>query len=648
MCGIAGFIDFARSTPGETIARSARLMADALRHRGPDDGDVWVDAEAGLALGHRRLSIVDLSPAGHQPMISASGRFVMSYNGEVYNAEEIRAELVPQVHPYRGHSDTEVLLEAAERWGLAAACTRAAGMFALALWDRRERTLWLTRDRLGKKPLYWTRQGQFLLFGSELRALRAHPAFKGEIDRDATAGFVRRGYFLHPHTVYRDVFQLEPGQILKVDAEGRVAMSRYWDLATAIADARATPFRGRPDEAVSALDACLTAAVKGRLMADVPVGAFLSGGYDSSTVVALMQKVAGGTVRTFSIGFSESDYNEADNARAVARHLGTDHSELIVTPKETMDVIPRLPEIYDEPFADSSQIPTFLVSQLARRQVTVALSGDGGDELFAGYNRHAQGAAVLERLGRLPLPARRMLAQALKAVRPETWDRLFGALPERRRPRTPGDKLHKLADVLTEDPAGAYLRLTSPWGDPAGVVIGGTEIRWPLPDAALDALLPDRTERMQVLDLLSYLPGDILTKVDRASMAVSLEARNPILDHRVVGLAWSMPLDLKIREGQAKWVLRQVLYRYVPPALVDRAKSGFGIPVGAWLRGPLRDWAEDLLDARNLRDGGLLAPEPIRARWAEHLAGRRNWQHALWNVLMLEAWRRRWHGAPTL
>jgi asparagine synthase (glutamine-hydrolysing) len=637
MCGIAGILDLTGEAGPERLEVVARGMADALRHRGPDEGGTWVDAQAGLALGHRRLSILDLSAAGSQPMVSASGRFVISYNGEIFNWQEVRDELQNSGHNWRGHSDTEVLLEAVAAWGLERAVGRCVGMFAFALWDRQTRELWLVRDRFGKKPLYWTLQGKRLLFGSELRALRAHPDFKPEIDRDALAGFMRRGYFLQPRTIYGGVQQLEPGQMLLVGPEGKPQLRSYWSLATAIEQARRQPFTGSAGEAVDRLAQVLGEAVSRRMVADVPVGGFLSGGYDSSTVVALMQAHATSKVRTFSIGFLEADYDEAGSAGKVARHLGTDHTELLVTAKQARDVIPRLPEIYDEPFADSSQIPTFLVSQLARRDVTVALSGDGGDELFAGYNRYAQGQAVRRSLARLPVPVRQALAAGMSSVSPKAWDAMFQLMPERSRPRHAGEKIHKLADVVAEDDASAYLRLTSQWSDPEALVPGARESPQlgPGPDLALD-----ETERMQFLDTVSYLPGDILTKVDRASMSVSLEVRTPILDHRVAEFAWTLPLEVKIRNGQSKWPLRQLLYRYVPPRLVDRSKSGFGVPIGEWLRGPLKGWAEDLLEERALRQAGILAPAPIRARWREHVEGRRNWQHALWNVLMFESWRR--------
>ncbi|MEQ1694998.1 MAG: asparagine synthase (glutamine-hydrolyzing) [Hyphomicrobiaceae bacterium] len=647
MCGLTGFLDLTRSSSKGALEQTVRGMADSLVHRGPDEGGVWADEAAGIALGHRRLSIVDLTVAGRQPMRSASGRFVLSYNGEIYNADELRAEL-GSGHAWRGHSDTEVLAEAIAAWGLETAIAKSAGMFALAVFDRETRTLSLVRDRLGKKPLYYTRQGSLFMFGSELRALRAHPQFSAVIDRDALVGFVRRGHYLEPATVYAGVVQLEPGHILTIGPDGASRNAPYWALQSRIEDIRAKPFSGSPVEAVDMLSSLLTDAVQRRMVADVPVGAFLSGGYDSSTVVALMQTVSQQRVRSFSIGFSQDDYNEAPFAREVARHLKTDHTEFMVTPTETLDVIPGLPLIYDEPFADSSQIPTYLVSKLARGQVTVALSGDGGDELFAGYNRYTLGDAMRRRAGRLPLSARRWVASALASTQPQMLDRLARLIPGRHSPSYLGDKLHKLAGVLALDDVGVYRQLTSQWpDDPAGVVIGGKEAIWPVANDALAALLPETIERMQYYDTLGYLPGDILAKVDRASMAVSLEVRAPLLDHRVAEFAWSLPLDLKIRKGQAKWVLRQVLYRHVPASLVDRPKAGFSVPVGDWLRTDLRDWAEDLLDEAKLREAGFFNPVPIRKLWADHQSGVRNGQYALWSILMFEAWRRVYHPSAT-
>ena len=642
MCGITGFWDTSGAGPADRLTSIVTAMADTLVHRGPDDGGAWSDAEAGLALGFRRLSIIDLSAAGHQPMLSASGRYAMSYNGEIYNAEDIRKQFGTSAPNWRGHSDTEVMLEAFAQWGVERTLPQLVGMFATALWDRKERRLTLIRDRLGKKPLYWSWQDGCLLFGSELRALRAHPRFRGTLDRGAIAAFLRHSYVPHPHTVYEEVRQLPPGSMLTLEPGKEPRISPYWTLAGVVQEAGADAFTGSDSEAVEALDATLGEAVRCRMVSDVPLGAFLSGGYDSSTVVALMQRHSTRPVRTFSIGFHEKGYDESGHARAVARHLGTDHTELIVTPGEALDVVPRLADLYDEPFADSSQIPTFLVSKLARAHVTVALSGDGGDELFAGYNRYAQADLFRRYAVHVPRPARSLGAAAVRSVSPAVWDRAFAPLPERYRPRLVGDKLYKLADVVAETGDGFYHKLTSLWHDPESVVIGAREPPTLITDGSVAGLVPDFVERMQYKDTLTYLPDDILTKVDRATMAVSLEARVPMLDQRVVSLAWRLPLSMRLRGQQSKWVLRQVLDRYVPRALVDRPKMGFGVPIDGWLRGPLRAWAEDLLSEASLRNGGVFEPAPVRTRWIEHLSGRRNWQHALWNVLMFEAWRRRW------
>jgi asparagine synthase (glutamine-hydrolysing) len=646
MCGITGF--WSEGARGSGTSDDLRRMTDALQHRGPDDSGVWVDPDTGVHLGHRRLSIVDLSPDGHQPMVSHDGRYVIVFNGEVYNFADLRRELTAggDAPPFRGHSDTEVMLAAITRWGLEAAVRRFVGMFAFALWDRRERVLHLVRDRLGIKPLYygWVR-GAFV-FGSELKALGEHPGSDREIDRGALALFLRHGYVPAPHSIYRGISKLAPGTILSLPAPSeRRQPVPFWE-ARAVAEAGvARRFAGTPEEGVEELDRLLRDAVRLRMVADVPLGAFLSGGVDSSTVVALMQAQSDRPVRTFSIGVHEGGYDEAPEARAVAEHLGTDHTELYVTPQDALGVIPHLPEMYDEPFADPSQIPTFLVSRLARRDVTVSLSGDGGDELFAGYNRYTWVKRIWDVVGRLPRSARAGLGGALMAVAPETWDRWHGrlepVLPGALRHRYPGDKLHKLAQVLTADgPDAMFYSLISYWKNPSSVVIGGTEPPTALTDPAARARIGDLVERMMYADLVTYLPEDILTKVDRASMAVSLEARVPLLDHRVVEFAWTLPLALKVRDGQTKWPLRQVLYRYVPRELIERPKAGFGIPLDTWLRGPLREWAEDLLSEDALSRDGFFHAGPIRDKWRQHLAGTHNWQYLLWHVIMFQAWLR--------
>jgi asparagine synthase (glutamine-hydrolysing) len=644
MCGIAGFWSAdARRDP----APVARGMADALTHRGPDAGGAWGDPARGVGLGHRRLSILDLSPLGRQPMESPSGRYVIAFNGEVFNFAALKGELQAAGSSFVGDSDTEVMLHAIEAWGLEPAVKRFVGMFAFALWDRADRALHLVRDRIGIKPLFYGWSGDTLLFGSELKALRAFPGFGAQVDPAAVAAMLRYGYVPAPATVYRGVHKLLPGTVLTLRSpRDRPAPQAYWSAREVAERGMANPFRGTPDEAVERLDGLLRDAVALRMVADVPLGAFLSGGIDSSTVVALMQAQSPRPVKTFSIGFHEREYNEAGHAAAVAAHLGTDHTELFVTAREAMDVIPSLPEMFDEPFADPSQIPTYLVSKLARGSVTVSLSGDGGDELFGGYNRHLWARGIGAAMGRVPPVVRAGAARALRSVSAARWDQAFAlagpVLPKRLRQQTPGYKLHKLAEVLGErTPDGLYRRIVSQWSDPAQVVPGVAEAEPALARAGAVPAFSGLAERMMFLDLVTYLPDGVLTKVDRASMAVSLEARVPLLDHRVAEFAWTLPLDYKVRGGVGKWPLRQVLARYVPPRLFERPKSGFSVPLEGWLRGPLRDWAEDLLSPARLSQDGIFDPAPVRARWHEHLSGARDWQYPLWNVLMFQAWRAR-------
>lgn len=648
MCGIAGFLDPFGEVPPKRYSIVLTRMNDELRHRGPDDSGSWVDSARGIALGHRRLSIIDLSPTGHQPMVSSSCRFVISFNGELYNFQELRRELIALGHAFRGESDTEVLLSAIMQWGLNEAVVRSRGMFAFALWDRETRRLSLCRDRLGEKPLYYGWCGNVFLFGSELKAIRAHPTWRGEIDRDALALYLRHNYVPTPYSIYRGVFKLVPGTYLQLTAEEARKQYlpqpvTYWSAKHVAEEGTNHLFPGDEREAIAQLELRLREAVAGQMVADVPLGAFLSGGIDSSIVVALMQAQSRRSVKTFTIGFYEQGYNEAEHAREVAKHLGTDHTELYVTPEEAMAVIPRLPVLYDEPFSDSSQIPTFLISQLARRHVTVSLSGDGGDELFAGYNRYFWGRDIWNRVGWMPRGLRRMAARAVTAVSPQGWNRVFDSfgplLPSKIKQQAPGDKLHKLADALSAgSPEAMYHSFVSHWKNPASIVLCANEPSTILTNRGQWANLLDFTQRMMFLDTVTYLPDDILVKVDRASMGVSLEARVPFLDHQVVEFAWRLPLSMKIRHGQGKWILRQVLYKYMPRELVERPKAGFAVPLDRWLRGPLREWAESLLDEGRLRREGFFDPRSIREKWDQHLSGRRNWQYLLWDILMFQAW----------
>lgn len=638
MCGIAGYWD--KSGADASIVER---MATRIRHRGPDDAGVWLNEEGSLALAHRRLSIIDISPAGHQPMVSPCGRFTLVYNGEIYNHQDLRTELEEAGghFDWRGHSDTETLLAGLRHWGVEGALKRLNGMFAFALWDKVERSLFLARDRMGEKPLYYGCSGGVFLFGSELKSLRVHPHWQGDIDRNALTLYMRHNYVPTPWSIYQGISKLPPAHFVVVREAGQIVSEPrcYWDLRQ-IAARGSADANGSPEGLIDELDELLRDAISKRMIADVPLGAFLSGGFDSSTVVALMQAQSARPVKTFTIGFHEKNYNEAEHAKAVAMHLGTDHTELYLTPEEAMAVIPRLPAIWDEPFSDSSQIPTLLVSELARQHVTVSLSGDGGDELFCGYSRYTQGYQIWRAMSLLPTPLRRAVGGLMQAIPGAPLESLVRFLPKRFQVPHLADRLPKLGDVVKEDSSELYYRrLVSHWKNPSTVVRGGIE-----PITIFDTperlpKLPGLRERMMYMDSLTYLPDDILTKVDRASMAVSLEARVPLLDHRVVEFSWRVPTTLKYRDGKAKWLLREVLYRYVPRELMERPKMGFGVPIDAWLCGPLREWAEELLDEKRLLEEGFFEPAPIRKMWHEHVTGKRRWHYYLWDVLMFQAWR---------
>ena len=649
MCGIAGFIAHARHSEREEVI--ARRMADAISHRGPDDQGIWVDGEAGVALAHRRLSIVDLSPAGHQPMFSDTGRWVIVFNGEIYNHAALRSELeqAGRAPSWHGHCDTEVLLAAISAWGVERTLKQCVGMFAFALWDRKERTLVLARDRLGEKPLYYGWADRTFLFGSELCALQQHPDWGGEIDRDALYLYLRHSYVPAPRSIYAGISKLPPGSylLLKSDKQS-IHIETYWDAREVAVHGAEHPFQGSPAEAVEHCETLLRQSLSGQMMADVPLGAFLSGGIDSSTVVSLMQALSARPVETFSIGFNEDGYDEAPHAKAIAEHLGSNHTELYVSMKEAMVVVPRLPSLYSEPFADVSQIPTFLVSQLARRHVTVALSGDGGDELFSGYTRYQLAHRLWPLISKIPLRLRSASSQLARGIPPDRWTQLLGypmrLLPARMKPQRIGDKLHKAASIANLSTAEEiYEVLTSIWQRPDEIVLGSKVPETSMASPCREMQFTDQARRMMFLDLIGYLPDDILTKVDRASMAVGLECRVPILDHRLVEFTWTLPLEILRREGRSKWPLRQILSRYVPQNLVERPKMGFGVPIDSWLRGPLKDWAEALLDERRLAEEGFFDPTPIRSAWRAHQDGNCNLQHQLWSVLMFQAWQESQH-----
>jgi asparagine synthase (glutamine-hydrolysing) len=635
MCGIAGIWRLA-GAPTEALTAQSRAMTDAIAYRGPDGDGHWSDPAVGIALGHRRLAIIDLTPTGLQPMTSHDGRIILTYNGELYNRAEMAAELD---RPWRGTSDTEVLLEAIAAFGIEGALKRTNGLFAFAAFDRGTRTLHLARDRLGIKPLYWTRQGGTFAFASELKALRAVDGLRFALDSGALASYLRYACVPAPGTIFRDVAKLAPGHRLEASAAG-VTVHRYWDVA-AIARRGQQALDLRPEaDLVEELDGLLADAVARQMVSDVPLGAFLSGGIDSSTVVALMQRAATRPVKTFSIGFREQAFDEAASAKSVAHHLGTDHTELMLSAADAQAIIPQLPSIYDEPFADSSQLPTFLVSRLAGAQVTVALSGDGGDEVFGGYVRYQGIARIAAVARRLPGPLRRGAARAIELVSADAWDMLARGLPRRLTPSHPGDKIRKGAAVFGEsDPLDMYRRVVSLTPEPVRLLPGVAEPADVVARLGAETRGLDTVGKLRLLDMLTYLPDDILTKVDRASMAVSLEARVPLLDHRVVEFAWRLPTDRLIAAGEGKRPLRAVLARYVPKALVDRPKTGFGIPVGEWLKGPLRPWAEDLLSPGALSDG-LFDRAAVRRWFDEFLAGRRDAQHGLWALLQFQAWRR--------
>ena len=648
MCGISGFWRNSADQNIDWLKKTATNMANTLVHRGPDDSGTWVDQEVGLALSHRRLSIMDVSDNGHQPMISADGRFVITYNGEVYNFQELRQQLEKKGHFFKGHSDTEVMLAAFVQWGVEESVKQFNGMFAFAVWDRRDRLLWLTRDRIGEKPLFFGVQDGTFFFSSELKAIRAHPEFKPEIDHNVLASFLRFSYVPAPHSIYRGIKKLLPGHLLCLKSPTiKSSPQSYWSLKEVTLDGMQKPFDGSDEEAVDELEKLLKDTVRSRMISDVPLGAFLSGGIDSSTIVALMQAQSNRPVNTFTIGFHEQGFNEAVYAKKVAQHLGTNHTELYVTPQEAMNVIPKLPAMYDEPFADSSQIPTHLISVLAREYVTVSLSGDGGDELFGGYNRYFMADRYWGLLRKIPYFLRQWTARGISSIpvrfSNKIYSRIESFLPHIIKQSRPTEKLYKLGQILSHSSLQAtYRRLVSVIYEPDNFIIKGGSPEILIDNVDIWHTFNENVTTMQYLDLMTYHPDDILVKVDRAAMEVSLETRLPYLDHEIVEFATSLPLSMRFRKGQGKWLLRQVLYRHVPENLIERPKMGFGVPIGDWIKGSMREWVEELVDKKKIEEEGYFNSQEVNKMWQQHLSGKFNRTHELWNILMFQAWLGKW------
>ncbi len=645
MCGLVGFWQNGGGHEQENIVSA---MAEKLTSRGPDDKGVWLNPELGVALAHRRLAILDLTSAGHQPMISESGRYVLVYNGEIYNHLDLRHELEEKgsAPNWRGSCDTETLIAGFEKWGIERTLLRTKGMFAFALWDQSKHSLTLGRDRLGEKPLYYGLINGIFFFASELRALKAHPSFDTEIDRKALNLFMQFGYVPTPYSIYKNIRKLEPGCTINFSSPSDVPETQpYWSAEDIIIQGLRNPFCGTQQEGIDELEKLLLNSVKQQMLADVPLGVFLSGGVDSSLVTCLMEAQTSHPVHTFSIGFHEKEYNEAENSKEVANYLGTKHTEFYITPKDALEAIPKIPSIFSEPFSDSSQIPTYILSKLARQHVVVALSGDGGDELFGGYNRYTSIHKFWKYLSLVPPPARRLLAWIVLSFSPDSYDKMLGStqnwIPHHMKIKDIGNKLHKSAQAISaRTPEEFYSNLIRHWKDGDGLVLGlNTSSTSPSCLKSSIQLPPESyIQNMMANDLVSYLPDDILVKVDRSSMAVGLETRIPMLDHKIVEYACSLPLDLKICNGTGKWILRQVLYKYIPKKLIERPKMGFGVPIGSWLRGPLRNWAEELLSRNRILQDGYFNPDPIQKKWNEHLSGKRDRQQPLWNILMFQAW----------
>jgi len=646
MCGISGYYSKSSSINQGIINK----MNLAISHRGPDSSGVWLDKKYGIVLGHQRLSIIDLSGAGKQPMASNSGRFILTYNGEIYNHLEIRAELEKNKSfiKWQGRSDTETLIEALDFWGIETTLKKIEGMFAFGLWDKKKHCLTLARDRIGEKPLYFGWQGigtdKAFIFGSELKALKAHPAFKGEINRDAISLQLRHSCIPAPYSIYKNINKLLPGHYLQLkesDLEKGLLPSsiNYWSLIENAIYGNNNLLKINDIDIQNELENLLKLSVKKQMISDVPLGVFLSGGIDSSLISALLQSHSNKPIKTFTIGFNENDYSEAHHAKKIASHLSTEHTELYVSSKQAMEVIPKLPYIYDEPFSDTSQIPTFLVSQIAKKNVKVALSGDGGDELFCGYNRYVFSKKFTSILNLMPLSLRKIISSSLTLIPPHKWDQLSKFLPSSYQYSEFGNKIYKGANALeAKDLYELYNILCSSWQNPTSVVLNSQEPSTLLTKLKFQIGKLNNQQKMMALDFLTYLPDDILVKVDRASMASSLETRAPMLDHKLIEYVWKIPHSLKLRDGNGKWILRKILKKYIPEKLTERPKMGFGIPIESWLRGPLRDWTENLLEEKKLEEEGYFNSKLIRKKWRDHLHGKNNWHKQLWDILMFQAW----------